>query len=392
MLGRLLVLNVPLSGINKHLFDELEKLGWSLGYFDVPVPKSYRVAAAILTFYPLRKRWSQRYYALLWRWLLHPRAFRARTRKCERYLQSAADKFDVAFQIGGLFAPSQKPLSNPYVTFNDFTYELSLAGFPELYRRNRTAEKWIALEKALYQRAAHVFTASENTRQSMLIHYGVDPIRVTAVGEGLKYPPPSPNDGKIYDGRTLLFVGFQFERKGGLLVLEALERLRRKRPDLRLLVVGPEAGVAYSGVEWLGRVDDKTRLSALYSEASVFVMPSYCEAFGLVFLEAMAHKLPCIGSKNDAMPEIIAHGKTGFLIDRGNVDQLCLYLERLLDDRALMKQMGEAGYKRVMDQYTWPKVASQIDKELRAVLPNARGTGPGRTISDNAEYLASSPS
>lgn len=370
MSGRLLALNVPLSGINSYLFGELQRLGWEIECFDVPIPFIFRMTAALLTFHPIKKRWSARYYGKIWEWLLSPRIFRARTRICERYLQNAASRYDIAFQIGGLFAPSRNTLDKPYVTFNDFTFELSLRGFPELYRRNRDAEQWIELEKRLYRGAARVFTASENTRQSMMNHYGVPAERVVAVGEGLKYDRLPSVEDKVYDGRTLIFVGFQFERKGGLLVLEALRRLRFKYPDLRLVVVGTPKLYDVAGVEWVGKLDQLEVLSAYYRTASVFVMPSYCEAFGLVFLEAMAHKLPCIGSKNDAMPEIIVHDETGFVIERGNVDELCRYLERLIGDPKLMARMGEAGYRRVMERYTWPKVAAQIGRELRCLLPH----------------------
>ena len=106
-------------------------------------------------------------------------------------------------------------------------------------------------------------------------------------------------------------------------------------------------------------------MGELYRSCSIFAMPSRCETWGDVFLEAMAYGLPCIGSTADAMPEIIRHGETGYVVDNGDVDALAAYLERLLVDSELRQAMGARGYARAAQNYTWDLVAQRIVPYLR---------------------------
>jgi glycosyltransferase involved in cell wall biosynthesis len=79
-----------------------------------------------------------------------------------------------------------------------------------------------------------------------------------------------------------------------------------------------------------------------------------------VFLEAMAYGLPCIGTTNDAMPEIIEHGRTGYVVAPDDVAELANYLERLLLDPALRQTMGAQGRERVLQTFTWEHVARRM--------------------------------
>jgi glycosyltransferase involved in cell wall biosynthesis len=99
----------------------------------------------------------------------------------------------------------------------------------------------------------------------------------------------------------------------------------------------------------------------------VFALPSRCEPFGLVFLEAMVFGLPCIGTRRDAMPEIIEDGITGYLVETGDEATLADRLVHLLQDRNLAKRMGEAGHARVMSRFQWSHVAERMDRRLEQV-------------------------
>lgn len=166
----------------------------------------------------------------------------------------------------------------------------------------------------------------------------------------------------------LLFVGKDFQRKGGDTVLRAFARIRRQLSEVRLTILGPERPRHVpAGVDWWGLVTDREQVEAHFRSASVFLMPSFCEPFGLVFLEAMVHGLPCIGSRCDAMPEIIEDGVTGFLVEPGNAEALEACVLKLLRDPELARRMGCAGHARVMQRYTWDRVAARIDVVLVAL-------------------------
>ena len=138
-----------------------------------------------------------------------------------------------------------------------------------------------------------------------------------------------------------------------------------------MIIVGPDRSslkIDLPGIEVLGRIEDRRIIKTLYEEASIFVMPSLCEPFGLVFLEAMGYRLPCIGSTIDAMPEIIQEGKTGFLVPPGDADSLSERICSLLKDRELAEKMGSEGYKRLKEKFRWDIVGEKIDAHLDNIL------------------------
>jgi glycosyltransferase involved in cell wall biosynthesis len=122
-----------------------------------------------------------------------------------------------------------------------------------------------------------------------------------------------------------------------------------------------------AGVEWEGLVEDRKVVRQHFARSSLFVMPSRCEPFGLVFLEAMAHKLPCIGADLDAMPEIIADGESGLPVQPEDERDLAAKIEALLNDPARLRAMGEAGFRRAQ-RYTWARVARDISAQLDGLV------------------------
>lgn len=112
----------------------------------------------------------------------------------------------------------------------------------------------------------------------------------------------------------------------------------------------------------------QNQLSLLYSEASIFVMPTIREPFGLAFLEAMAFKLPCIGTDIEAVPEIIEDGKTGFIVPVSSPRILAEKFCFLLENDDLMHEMGEAGFKKIKESFLWEKVADKMIDGFKEVL------------------------
>ena len=174
----------------------------------------------------------------------------------------------------------------------------------------------------------------------------------------------------------LLFVGKQFARKGGENLLKAFRLVHAQRPDAELWLVGPRRlEEEHAGVRWFGRIDRSTpegdaEMHRLYREATAFVMPSLYEPFGIVFLEAMAYRLPCIGGACCAMPEIIEDGVTGYVAPY-DVEQLAERLLAVINDPEQARAMGEAGYRRFRERYGWDNVAARTVSAV-AGRPDAR--------------------
>ncbi|MEO8481897.1 MAG: glycosyltransferase family 4 protein [Acidobacteriota bacterium] len=184
--------------------------------------------------------------------------------------------------------------------------------------------------------------------------------------------------------RTVLIVGRMVasERyKGHDQLLEAWPDVIARAPDARLVCVGEGDDVGRlrqkaaalgvgARVDFPGFVDDETR-RGWYARAAVFAMPSRREGFGLVYLEAMAAGLPCVGSIHDAAPGVIVPGKTGYLVDQGDVGELSARVVALLQHEDGRRAMGEAGRRRVLTHFTFDAFARRLNAAI-AVAQSAR--------------------
>lgn len=146
--------------------------------------------------------------------------------------------------------------------------------------------------------------------------------RVVAPAIRASSAAPQRNSGPCCN---LLFVANQpehnFALKGGRELLLAFQHLRPRHPEVRLTIVGAAPGTAGAlasqpGVHWTGVVD-RGRLDDLYTRADIFVMPSFSDTFGMVFLEAMAFGLPIVALDRPYTREIVSDGETGELVPLG---------------------------------------------------------------------------
>jgi phosphatidylinositol alpha-1,6-mannosyltransferase len=151
--------------------------------------------------------------------------------------------------------------------------------------------------------------------------------------------------------------------KGHRELIEAWPAVVAAVPGAILHIVGKGSGLeslralaaqgpCADAIVFHGFVSD-AQLDSLYRQATVFAMPSRGEGFGLVYIEAMRYRLPLITSRQDAGQEVIADGETGIAVDMDQPGALTEVLIRLLSDRALAERLGEAGYVRWKERFTY---------------------------------------
>lgn len=232
-------------------------------------------------------------------------------------------------------------------------------------------EMFTNLKRLALCRAGRVFTVSEFTKRKAL-GLGVLAHRLHVIHNGVDDPCPNWQPSHYCStGQTILFVGRMDERyKGQMELLDAMTLLRGRFPQLKLVFVGGGQSLSdwrseairrslESCVEFTGRVSDED-LNRLYSEATIFAMPSENEGFGLVYAEAMAHGVPCIGSDRDAAREVIVHGETGLCVPPGNSTALADAIVTLLRSPNLRMRMSRSARERFLAQFTAGRYAARV--------------------------------
>lgn len=351
------------SGSSRSLVRALRAASAHVQTVDVLPGPLGKLLSIALSFHPNRTTWSARYHSGAAVYAIRS----AKARRAARKLppQGAVLQNGATFSPGSLggrslffycdgnaaFAARGRPYS-------------SVSGMSEV-----ALQRVIDRERRLYERATAVFTFSEALRRSFIDDFGLSPERVVTVYGGSNLPLVPQNDVLEHSRLgppTILFVGRAFERKGGPDLLEAFSLVRSSIPDARLIIAGasPEIAVGREGVEVVGYVDPTRTgpgsLNELYSRADIFCLPSRYEPFGVVFVEAMLHGVPCVGSRAWAMPEIITENKTGWLAPPGAVEQLAAILIHAFRDRQQLRSMGARGRADALSRFTWARVAQTM--------------------------------
>jgi glycosyltransferase involved in cell wall biosynthesis len=307
---------------------------------------------------------------------LSPWAFRKLTDVAERQLDSWDGRYDLILLVQTLFSPGRLSSGRAYVVYTDNIHVLTARYFPAwapLSQRDRA--KRIQLEQATCREARFVFTKTDWLRDALIEDYGCEPERVVRVGSGSNIMVHSL-DGKRYDAQVALFVGIDFERKGGRTLLESWPAVRERLPDAELWVVGPKrrpAAAEQPGVRWHGFVSDRARLAELYERSTLFVLPSLFEPWGGVLMEARGHGLPCIGTDRGGFRESIEDGVNGVLVPAREPGPLADALVRLLGDPERAALMGRAGHADVATEHTWDRVVDRMAPHLELAASKSAG-------------------
>jgi N-acetyl-alpha-D-glucosaminyl L-malate synthase BshA len=158
-------------------------------------------------------------------------------------------------------------------------------------------------------------------------------------------------------------------------VIEIFDRVQQKIPS-RLLLIGdgPERSSAewlavkkgiHNKIEFLGKQD---RINEKLAVADVMLLPSELESFGLAALEAMACEVVPIATKEGGLPEVVDHGKTGFLAAVGDVETMANYAIEILSDENKLREMGERARASAQARFCASKIIPMYERFYREVL------------------------
>ncbi|MGE5679686.1 MAG: glycosyltransferase family 4 protein [Bacillota bacterium] len=277
------------------------------------------------------------------------------------------------FQTQSLF--NAKIESVPHYLYTDHTF-LENRNYPEYKLHKMPSDNWLNLEKKIYKDTDLNFTMSNNITRSLLNDYKLDARKVKCVGAGSNIKLDSLMlEERNYDSKKIIFVGRRWDRKGGPILAEAFEIVLKKHPDAHLTILGCSPQLNIPNVEITGDIP-LTEVAGYYSRSSIFCLPTKLEPFGIVFLESMMYSLPVVATNIGAIPDFV-NDENGILVEPNSVSQLAAALIRLLDDPILCKRLGQQGFRKYQQNYTWDIVGLRMSELIRASLSN-------RIIKDNS--------
>jgi glycosyltransferase involved in cell wall biosynthesis len=282
-------------------------------------------------------------------------AVRARTAVAGRRL--AAAPVDAIVLMGTTF---EIPRSVPHVTYDDMTVPqfAVLTGLPPALER-----PWRARQERALRDAVACCAVSDWVAGSLIEDYGVDRARIEVAGLGANVPTAA--EERDWSVPRFLFVGVEWERKGGPRLIRAFRRVRECLPAATLDVVGgapalDEAGVAVHGRLDLRTEDGRAALQELYRRATCFVLPSRFEPFGIVHAEAGHAGVPSIGTTVGGAPTAIGPG--GITVAPDDDGRLAEAMLELADPETA-KRYGALAREHAR-QFTWENVARRIVARL----------------------------
>ncbi|MGP6146515.1 glycosyltransferase family 4 protein [Jeotgalibaca sp. A122] len=217
-------------------------------------------------------------------------------------------------------------------------------------------------QKKVYDNSKGIFTMSYWLRDHLIKYTKIPENKVHYVGAGINLDINKITNEKKTNNK-ILFVGRDFYRKGGDIVVKAFNELRKEMDNVELYIAGPKARPKEiiempEGIIFLGDLKfDK--LSDYFNKCDIFCMPSRFEPFGLVYIEALVYGMPCIVSNDFAMKEVVKDGVNGYLLNNENIGELKEKMRDLLKNKTIKKNVLESR-EHYIQEYSWDTVATKM--------------------------------
>lgn len=270
------------------------------------------------------------------------------------------------------------------VTIHDILFETHPQYFTRLFRWRSQL-----LMRLAAQKAQHIFTVSEYSRQQLAEYYPVALDKITVIYNGVNTQRFFPSQAglaylsarQLQTKAYILSVGRLEPRKNHLTLLHAYAHLMTMGQSLPpLVLVGQRDfhfNAIFTAIEALNLatqvriIEDvgEEELAALYRHAQLFVYPAFAEGFGMPILEAMASGVPVISSNLSAIPEVV--GEAGILINPNNVQELAQAMQLLLSDPQLSHAYSVKGLTQIK-KFTWKIAAELVYKHYLIYAESAR--------------------
>ena len=351
--------------------------------FRTPWPNEYRDAIDVLE---VATMWTAGFP--------EPRTF---SKRVARLLKDRLDDFDIVHdnQTLGSGMLEIKEMGLPFITsiHHPITFDrrIDLAAAKELtgYKRVKTSlslRRWygfLKMQGRVARGIGKILTVSESSARDIATDFGVEPARIQVIPLGVDQAFIPPTEPRV-PGRIMAMASADAPMKGIATLLEAFAKLRTERDVELVLVTKPtpggrteklidRLGIA-EHVRFVNGISDE-ELVRVMGSAEVACVPSLYEGFSLPTAELMACGTPLVVSRAGAIPEVVGpDGLCADLVTPGDVGELTLAIEALLDDPDRRAAYGEAGRTRALEKFSWHAVAVATAEAYEEVI-NQSGKG-----------------
>lgn len=271
-------------------------------------------------------------------------------------------KYKFSFQTQSMFNGKIKDI--PHFIYTDHTTKSNLL-YPDINPKEYIrSDKFIKnVEQDIYENATVTFTCGSMVTNSLINQYGIDKEKAMTVHAGSNVPNWFVENDAKYSSKNILFVGIDWERKGGPVLLKAFEKVLKKHSDASLTIVGcnPD-NIMVPNCKAVGKIK-ADKVAEYYNNAAIFCLPTLREPFGIVFIEAMHYKLPIVANNIGSIPDMVVNDYNGYLVDN-IVDDYADTICSLLSNPGKCKQLGENGYKYAQSKFRWELVGKTMKAEI----------------------------
>lgn len=358
-----------------HLFEALRRKAQLVVNCDFdPVGWFAKYSAALFSYSRDRRDWWNKY-----QW--HPIIRYARKRNLEKKLARYESACDALIIWGSWFNPSRVEPGGcpPFWPYIDQSCSPTIDDGDVAGRTSMRARlAFNKYQSQIYRDAHGVFCMSNWAREQTLAAHRLPASKVHYVGWGPCSVDLSAEETPLNTtDPTVLFVGNDFYRKGADVLAAASHMVYRKMPNVRFYIVGqpPQDSrlEAPANVVFTGPIRDEDELTRLFRNATVFCLPARFDRSPHVVVEAMSAGNPIVATNVGGIPDAVIHEKTGLLVEKENPDGLARALLSILEHPELAREMGQAGKKMMLGNFTWDVVADRMlstiaaDQRLNAI-------------------------
>ncbi len=254
----------------------------------------------------------------------------------------------------------------PVIYMTDATFQQLQGYYPYFSNLAKyNVKQGIELDKLAFQKAAHCMLASEWNKESAIADYGIGEERISVIPLGAnmdKVPDAKDLFAKTTDENRLLFLGVEWDRKGGDIALEAFRILRSKGIKTHLHIIGcvpPHDLSAEKDITVIPFLDknkeeDFQQLHEIFIETDILFLPTRAECAGVVFSEASAYGIPSVTTDTGGVTTYVKNEINGFTLPHeAGAGEYAALLEKLLTDRELLNRLKITSRKYYDEQLNW---------------------------------------